>query len=409
MTSLIPLVGMLCLLAVAFAFSKNRSSVSWRTVGAAFMLQVSLGALVLYVPFGQTMLASLSETVSSVLNYAQDGIKFLFGDIGRMKMGFIFAFHVLPVVIFFSALVAVLYHWGVMIWVIRIIGGGLRKLLGTSRPESMVAAANIFIGQAEAPLTIKPYIPTLSRSQLFAVMVGGTATVAGSVLAGYVGLGVELKYLLAASFMAAPGALLMAKILEPETEELDAASEEGEIYKEEYVNVIDAAASGTSQGLILAANIGAMLIAFIALIAMLNGILGAVGGWIGLEHLSLEWILGHVFRIVAVLMGVPWEESITAGSLIGQKLVLNEFIAYANFAEIKDQLSPYSQAVITFALCGFANFSSIGILLGGFGTIAPERRQDVAKLGLKAVIGGFMANLMSACIAGFFLSFTLAS
>ncbi len=209
--------------------------------------------------------------------------------------------------------------------------------------------------------------------------------------------------------MAAPGALLMAKMLEPETEELDAASEEGEIYKESYVNVIDAAASGTSQGLILAANIGAMLIAFIALIAMLNGILGAGGGWIGLEQLSLEWILGHVFRIVAVLMGVPWEESITAGSLIGQKLVLNEFIAYANFAEIKDQLSPYSQAVITFALCGFANFSSIGILLGGFGTIAPERRQDVAKLGLKAVIGGFMANLMSACIAGFFLSFTLAA
>ncbi|MCV6615097.1 MAG: NupC/NupG family nucleoside CNT transporter [Cellvibrionaceae bacterium] len=407
MNSLIPLLGMFCLLAVAIAVSRQRRRINWRTVIVAFLTQIALGALVLYVPMGKVMLASMSETVASVLGYAQDGIRFVFGDIGHMKIGFIFAFHVLPVVIFFSALVAVLYHWGIMVWIIRIIGGALQKLLGTSRPESMVAAANIFIGQAEAPLTIKPYIPSLSRSQLFAVMVGGTATVAGSVLAGYVGLGVELKYLLAASFMAAPGGLLMAKILEPETEPPRPEHESGNIYKESYVNVIDAAASGTSQGLALAANIGAMLIAFIALIAMFNGILGALGGWLGFEQLSLEWLLGQGFQIVAVLMGIPWDEATEAGSLIGQKLVFNEFIAYANFIEIRETLSPYSQAVITFALCGFANFASIGILLGGFGTIAPERRQDVAKLGLKAVLGGFMANLMSACIAGFFLSFTL--
>ena len=407
MNSLIPIAGMLCLLAFAIGFSRKRQQINWRTVIVAFGTQIALGALVLYVPMGKVMLASMSETVAAVLGYAQDGVRFVFGDLGKMKLGFIFAFHVLPVVIFFSALVAVLYHWGIMVWVIRIIGGALQKLLGTSRPESMVAAANIFIGQAEAPLTIKPYISILTRSQLFAVMVGGTATVAGSVLAGYVGLGVELKYLLAASFMAAPGGLLMAKILEPETEEYNPATEEGEIYKESYVNVIDAAASGTHQGLALAANIGAMLLAFIALIALLNGVLGGIGSWFGMDHLSLEWILGQGFRVVAVLMGIPWDESIAAGSLIGQKLVLNEFIAYANFIEIKETLSPYSQAVITFALCGFANFASIGILLGGFGTIAPDRRQDVAKLGMKAVIGGFMANLMSACIAGFFLSFTL--
>lgn len=407
MTSFTPLLGMLMLLVCAIGISKKRKHINWRTVGLAFLTQIALGALVLYVPAGQKMLISMSGVVTSVLGYAQDGIQFVFGDLGKHKLGFIFAFHVLPVIIFFSALVAVLYHWGIMVWVIRIIGGALQKLLGTSRPESMVAAANIFIGQAESPLTIKPYIPTLTRSELFAVMVGGTATVAGSVLAGYVGMGIELKYLIAASFMAAPGGLLMAKILEPETEERDPVKEEGEIYRESYVNVIDAAASGTQQGLALAVNVGAMLLAFIALIAMLNGILGGIGAWVGLEQLSLEWLLGHGFRVVAALMGIPWDESHIAGSLIGQKLVLNEFIAYANFIEVKDQLSPYSQAVITFALCGFANFSSIGILLGGFGTIAPSRRKDVAELGMKAVMGGFMANLMSACIAGFFLSFSL--
>lgn len=407
MQAFIPILGMLALIATAFLFSHKRSAINWRTVMVAFALQLSLGALVLYVPAGKAMLESLSASVAQLLNYAQEGVRFVFGNIGEGNLGFIFAFHVLPVVIFFSALVAILYHLGIMGWVIRILGGALQKLLGTSRPESMAAAANIFLGQAEAPLTIKPYIPVLSRSELFAVMVGGTATVAGTVLAGYVGLGIELKYLLAASFMAAPGGLLMAKLLEPETQNTATQFEHDDIYREHYVNVIDAAASGTHQGLALAANIGAMLIAFIGLIALVNGLLSGIGSWLGFEDISLQWMLGHGFRYVAILLGVPWDESHIAGSLIGQKLVLNEFIAYSEFIKIREQLSPYSQAVITFALCGFANFSSIGILLGGFGTLAPERRQDVAQLGLKAVLGGFMANLMSASIAGFFLSLTL--
>jgi len=404
MSALISLVGIAVLFTVAFLASTNRRQINWRTVSLALLLQFTLGGIVLYLPIGVSLLSAISDAVTSVLGNAQDGIAFVFGPIGAFEMGFIFAFHVLPVIVFFSALVSVLYYLGIMGWIIRVIGGALQKLLGTSKAESMSATANIFVGQTEAPLVVKPYIPNMTRSELFAVMVGGMATVAGSVLAGYVLLGVELRYLLAASFMAAPGGFLMAKMMIPETEEIIEDSEEIELKFDEHVNVIDAAAAGASSGMALALNVGAMVLAFVGLIALINAILAWAGGLVGFESLSLQLLLGYAFQPLAFLLGIPWEETNLAGSLIGQKLVFNEFVAFVALTEQMESLSAHSQAVVTFALCGFANFSSIGIMLGGLGTMAPTRRSDVAELGVRAVFAGFLANLMSGAIASFFLS-----
>jgi CNT family concentrative nucleoside transporter len=298
----------------------------------------------------------------------------------------------------------VLYHLGIMGWMIRFIGGGLQRLLKTSQAESMSATANIFVGQTEAPLIVRPYIASMTRSELFAIMVGGMSTVAGSVLAGYVLLGVEIQYLLAASFMAAPGGFLMAKLLMPESEQLKNEDEEFKLEFEAHVNVIDAAAAGASSGMTLALNVGAMVLAFVGLIALVNTLLGSIGGMFGFESLSLQLLLGYAFQPLAFIVGVPWEETRLAGSLIGQKLVFNEFVAFVAFTDQMALMSERAQAVVTFALCGFANFSSIGIVLGGIGLMAPDRRKDIAELGLRAVFAGFMANLMSAAIAGFFLS-----
>jgi concentrative nucleoside transporter, CNT family len=404
-------IGIIALLLVAYFFSKNRKAINFRTVGLAFLLQLILGAFVLYVPFGKDMLGSITNGVQGVIDSAKAGINFLFGGLGTDAMfdngvGFVFAVRVLPVIIFFSSLIAVLYHLNIMQWVIRIIGGGLQKLLKTSQPESLSATANIFVGQTEAPLVVRPYIAKMTQSELFAVMVGGLASVAGSILAGYAGLGVELKYLIAASFMAAPGGLLMAKIILPETEHDKINSTTIDIQEDEDkpVNVIDAAASGAASGLKLAVNVGAMLLAFIAIIALLNSLVSGVTGAMGFEGITIEWILGYLFAPFAFLIGVPWDEMLQAGSFIGQKIVVNEFFAYVNFVEIKDTLSPVTQAIITFALCGFANLSSIAILLGGIGSMAPNRRPDIAKLGMKAMLAATLANLMSAAIAGVFIS-----
>ncbi len=400
---MISLLGILTLFALGFLLSVNRRAINWRTVLGAFALQLSLGALVLYIPFGKDMLLSMAETVSQVIGFAKAGISFLFGDMGEMKFGFMFAVHVLPIIVFFSSFIAVLYYLGIMGWVIRLIGGAVRWLLKTSRPESMSATANIFVGQTEAPLVVRPFIPPMTRSELFAVMVGGLASVAGSVLAGYAGLGVELKYLIAASFMAAPGGLMMAKLILPETETPKNDVEELAEPEEKSVNVIDAAASGAASGLKLALNVGAMLLAFVGLIALLNGLIGWVGGWFGAGDLTLQIILGYVFQPLAFIIGVPWDEALRAGSFIGQKIVVNEFVAYLDFVSYKDQLSEGTQAIVTFALCGFANLSSIAILLGGLGSMAPSRRHEIAELGLRAVFAASLANLMSAAIAGFFI------
>ncbi|MBB1292304.1 NupC/NupG family nucleoside CNT transporter [Pseudoalteromonas sp. SG43-7] len=405
MTTFMSLVGMCMLLGIAFAASTNRKAISFRTVGIAFALQFIIGGFVLFSDAGKNALVGMSKAVSSVIGFANDGISFLFGPLANQDtLGFIFAIQVLPVIVFFSALVAVLYHLGIMDWIIRILGGGLQKLLKTSRTESLSATANIFVGQTEAPLIVKPFIATMTKSELFAVMVGGLATVAGSVMAGYVIIGVELKYLIAASFMAAPGGFLMAKMIVPETETPKDTLADLELDEDKPVNVIDAAASGAANGMHLALNVGAMLLAFVALIALLNGLLGGIGGWFDYPTLTLQEILGYIFAPVAWLLGVPWNEAIIAGSFIGQKLVVNEFVAYLDFMNYRDTLSAHTQAIVTFALCGFANLSSIAILLGGLGGMAPSRRKDIARLGLRAVLAGSMANLMSAAIAGFFLS-----
>ncbi|WP_211829639.1 NupC/NupG family nucleoside CNT transporter [Kistimonas asteriae] len=406
MQILFSMLGIACLLGIAFLLSDNRKAIRLRTVCGAFILQAILGAFVLYIPIGQTVLASAAEGVQHVINFGNEGIGFLFGDLAKFKLGFIFVINVLTIIIFFSSLMAVLYYLGVMQLIIKVIGGLLQKVLGTSRTESLSATANIFVGQTEAPLLVRPYISKMTQSELFAVMVGGLASVAGAVMVGYASMGVELKYLIAASFMAAPGGLLMAKIIKPETE-FDKVNQDAHLDEDEEnkpANVIDAAASGAANGMKLAANVGAMLLAFISLIALLNGLIGAFGGIFGLEALSLQQILGYVFAPLAWVLGIPASEALQVGSLIGQKLVLNEFVAYVDFIAIKDTLTPHSQAIVTFALCGFANLSSIAILLGGLGVIAPERRKDIARMGLKAVAAGSLSNLMSAALAGLFLA-----
>ncbi|MEQ9843894.1 NupC/NupG family nucleoside CNT transporter [Pectobacterium brasiliense] len=418
------LIGMIVLILCAVMLSNNRKAIRLRTVAGAFILQIGIGALVLYVPVGRKILEGLTGGVANVIAYGNQGVSFIFGGLVSDKMfevfgggGFVFAFRVLPIIVFFSSLVAVLYYMGVMQWVIRLLGGGLQKLLGTSRTESLSATANIFVGQTEAPLVVRPYIANMTRSELFAVMCGGLASIAGSVMAGYAQMGVPLDYLIAASFMAAPGGLLFAKLMVPETEKTHDHDEMVGFVDEDDrpANVIDAAASGAASGMQLALNVGAMLLAFVALIALLNGILGGIGGWFDYPQLSLQLILGWVFSPVAFLIGVPWHEATVAGSFIGQKLIVNEFVAYMNFSEYLKAddvvaaaglqvLSDHTKAVISFALCGFANLSSIAILIGGLGSMAPTRRQDIARLGLKAVAAGTLSNLMSACIAGFFLT-----
>jgi CNT family concentrative nucleoside transporter len=408
--------GMIVVLGLAFALSLNRRAINPRTVLGALAIQITFGVMVLYWETGKTVLQAVSQGVQAVINSANEGIEFVFGPV-LPDEGVVFAFQVLPVIIFFASLTTVLYHWNILQWVVRIVGGALQRALQTSQAESMSATANIFVGQTEAPLVVRPYIDRMTRSEFFAVMVGGLSTVAGSVLVGYSLLGAPLEYLIAASFMAAPAGLLMAKMVLPETEEpntigedaTEAAEEETDAEEEEeetgggplgHQNVIDAAAAGATDGLYLALNVGAMLIAFISLIALVNLILGSAGGLVGFPDLTFQLILGYIFAPLMFLIGVPWEEAIRAGSFLGQKLILNEFVAFANFAPNIGNFSDKAAAIITFSLTGFANFGSLAILLGGLGGIAPDRRPEIAKYGIRAVLAGTLANLMSATIAG---------
>lgn len=411
--TLMGVVGVIVVLLLALALSENRRAIRPRTVLGALAIQAGLALLVLYIPFGQQLLLAMSNGVQAVIDSAQAGMSFLFGGLVSDRMfelfdggGFVFALRVLPIVVFFSSLIAVLYYIGVMRWMINLIGGALHKLLRTSRTESLSAAANIFVGQTEAPIVVRPFLAGMTRSELFAVMVGGLASVAGSVLGGYAAMGIPLEYLLAASFMAAPGGLLMAKIIVPETEPRTQSVEEAieADTTEKPANVIEAAAEGASAGVQLAINIGGMLLAFIALIALLNGMLGWVGGWFGYGDITLQLLLGYLFAPLAFLIGVPWEEAVVAGSFIGEKVILNEFVAFADLASQPEALSPHATAIVVFALCGFANLSSIAILMGGLGIMAPNRRSDIARLGVKAVAAGTLSNLMSAALAGLFLS-----
>lgn len=400
--NLIAVFGALILLIIAVIFSTNRGKIRLRVVASALGLQVLIGVGVLYLPAGRQMLGALSAGVSSLLGYANAGIQMVFGPLVSDQIGMSFALNVLPVIIFFASLMAVLYHIGVMQWVVRIVGWLLHKALATGRVASLNAAANIFVGQTEAPLIVRPYLLNITKPQLFAIMVSGLASVAGTVLAAYAQLGVSVEYLIAASFMSAPGGLLMAKIIMPDDETDDEPQDlvEPRDKDERHANVIMAAAVGAKDGLWLALNIGAMLIAFVSLIALLNGLLGAAGGLAGVEDLTIQRILGLAFSPLMMALSIPAAEAQAAGAIVGEKLVINEFVAYLTFTENLESFSPRSQAILTIALCGFANLSSIGILLGGLGSLVPNRMSEIAQFGMRAVLAGSLSNLMSAAIAG---------
>ena len=406
MGNFIGLAGIVVILGIAFLFSSNRKAIQLRIVGAAFALQVVIATIVLYWEQGQRAIAVMSGGVMAVIDYSKAGINMVFGPLADTDIiGFSFAVNVLPIIIFFSALMSVLYHLRIMEWIVKLVGGFLHKVIGTGAVESMNAAANIFVGQTEAPLAVRPYLKGLTEAQMFAVMVSGVASIAGTVLAAYAMMGAEMRYLLAAAFMAAPGGLLMAKIIMPDDEVVAAGEKEKFVMeRSEHKNLILAAASGTSDGLRLAANIGAMLVAFVALIALFNGVVGLISGWFGYE-LTMQTMLGWVFSPLMYLLSVPWAEAQAAGALFGEKIILNEFVAFSHMNEILGDASARTYAVTTFALCGFANLSSIAILLGGLGVLVPEKRDLIGQLGLKAVLAGSLSNLMSAALAGLLLTF----
>lgn len=399
------LLGIISLLLIAFILSENRRAINLRTVIGAFIIQASIAAFVLYIPFGQEFLLDISNGVSGIIGYSSQGINFLFGDIGRFKSGFIFAVHVLPVIIFISSLVAVLYYFGIMQRVVSAIGFIFEKLLGTSKVESMAATSNIFVGNSDVFILMRPYAASMTKSELFALMTGGVASIAGAVLVGYASMGIEIKYLLAAAFMSAPGGLLMAKMIYPETEQPQKISNIEHFEEEDKpINFIEAATQGASNGLMLALNVGAMLLALIALIAAFDGLLGWFTGLLGFSDISLELIFSYIFAPFAFLLGVPDSEVLKVGSLIGQKLVLNEFVAYANYVEIKSSLGEHSQIVTTIALAGFANLSAPAVLIGVLGTMVPKEKSFIAKIGWKVIAAGLLSNLMSAALAGLFFA-----
>ncbi|MEQ1497263.1 MAG: NupC/NupG family nucleoside CNT transporter [Novosphingobium sp.] len=407
MQYLMSLVGIALIIGAALMLSSDRGAIRPRVVGAAFALQAGFAAVVLYVPWGNAVLQAIASGVSSLLGYAGKGTEFLFGALASDKLGQNFAIQALPVIIFFAALISVLYYLGIMQLVIRWVGGGLEKITGISKVESLSAASNIFVGQSESPLVIRPYLAALTPSQLFCLMSVGMAGVAGTILAAYASMGIRIDYLVAAAFMSAPGGIMMAKIIMPDpTGETLAEPDEIKIPDEEErpANVIMAASQGAQTGVKLAVMVGAMVLAFVALVALANGLVGMIGGWIGYPEATFQAMLGYVFAPVFRLLGAPnWDEAMVAGGMFGTKLVLNEFVAFIDLGAAK-QLSQQTIGIVTFALCGFANFSSIAIQMAVTGSLAPNQRPVIARLGMKALAAGALSNLMSAALAGLFLS-----
>ncbi|MDD6794900.1 MAG: NupC/NupG family nucleoside CNT transporter [Clostridiaceae bacterium] len=403
MNRFIGILGIIVILGIAYLLSDNKKKINWKLVGTGFAIQVIFALLILKVPFGRTVFQSLSTGVGKLLDFTSEGTNFLFGSLtDQSKFGSIFVINVLPTIIFFSALMGILYYLGIMQAVIKFVAKGICKLLGTSGAETTSAVGNIFLGQTEAPLLVKPFINKMTKSEIATVMIGGMATVAGGVLAGYVAMGIDAGHLLAASIMAAPAGLILSKILVPEVEEPE-TKDVTEIETEQTAsNVVEAAANGASDGLGLALNVAAMLLAFVALIALLNAILGALGGLFGFPELSFQWILGKIFTPLAFVMGIPTGDLGTAGSLLGEKIMLNEFVAYSSLSSYIESgiLQEKSIVILTYALCGFANISSIAIQIGGIGGMAPDKRGTIAKLGFKALIGGALATCLTATIAG---------
>ncbi|MCX7903212.1 MAG: NupC/NupG family nucleoside CNT transporter [Caloramator sp.] len=406
MEKLISLLGVAVILAIAFLLSENKKRVNWLLVAKGIAIQFIFALIVLKWPVGQRIFDVISRGVTKLLNFTKFGTSFLFGNlIDSEKFGVIFALQILPTIIFFSALMSILYYLGIMQAVVSFLAKIMLRLLGTSGAESLSNTANIFLGQTEAPLLIKPYVNDMTKSELLTIMVGGMATVAGGVMAGYIAMGIDAGHLIAASLMAAPASLMISKIMIPETEEPKTKGKVNIKFEKVDANVIDAAARGASEGLQLSLNVGAMLIAFIALIYLINYLIAKVGYLVGIRDFSLEWILGRIFAPVTFIIGVPLKDVINAGSLLGQKIVINEFFAFANLSNLIKSgiLEQRTITLLTYALCGFANISSIAIQIGGIGGLAPDRRSDIAKLGIKALIGGTLVGLLNAAIAGLLL------
>jgi len=401
MERLLSLVGLVVILGIAFLLSTDRKAIRGKTVFWGLTLQILFALFVLKTSVGQGVFAWLGAKINRLLQFSFVGSQFLFGKLGMPggggdNIGFIFAFQVLPTIIFIAALFAILYYLGVMQVVVKLFAQVMTRLMGASGAESLNVAASIFMGQTEAPLTIRPYLNKMTRSELMTVMTSGMAHISGGIMGAYIAFGVEAKHLLAAVIMTAPGTILLAKILVPETEQPETAGTVRLVVPRTDANVIGAAARGTGEGLNLALNVGAMLISFLALVALVNAILGKFG-------LQLETLLGYLFGPLALVMGVPAKDALVVGNLLGTRTVLNELIAYSQLGPLKSSLDPRSFTIATYALCGFANFSSIGIQIGGIGALAPERRDDLARLGFRALLAGTFANFMTACIAGLLL------
>lgn len=394
------LIGIALILSILILFSSHRRQIKWRTMGAGLLLQVVFALIVLKWEPGFHALRWTADVVQKLIDFTGKGTSFVFGPLFGDNIGFVFALNVLPVIIFLGAIISALYYLRVLQWFVEIVGTGLGKILGTSKVESVWAATVIFLGQSEAPLVIRPWLPKLTRSELFTCMSGGFASVAGSTLIGYSLLGAPLPYLLAASIMNAPGSLLVAKALMPEIEESRASANVRNVRDEENKNIIDALGAGAMAGGRIAVSVACMLIAFIALIAMLSAILGGIGHLFGQDNWSLEGLFGLIFSPLAWAIGVPWHESGLVGSFIGQKTILNEFVGYTSFSEHVGQLSDKAIMISTFAMAGFANLSSIAIQIGSFGALCPERRGEVAQLGLRALFAGFCTNVLNAAIVG---------
>jgi len=407
--------GLAVLISIAFGLSSNRKKVDWKLVISGIGLQLFFAILVILVPGGREFFEALSRIFVTIIGFAMEGSAFIFGSLADpSNLGFIFAFQVLPTIIFFASLMAVLYHLGLMQKIVQAMAWVMLKVMRISGSESLSVAANVFVGQTEAPLVVRPYISQMTESELFTMMVGGMATIAGGVLAAYITMlgGADeaarifyAKHLLSASIMAAPATIVIAKLLKPETQESVTRGTVTLHVEKTATNVIEAAANGAADGVKLALNVGGMLLAFVALIALVNYPLGWIGEITGLEAiagepLSLSMILGYFLSPLAWVIGIPWQDAVTVGGLIGEKAVTNEFVAYAHLNEIQHTLTPKALLISTYALCGFANFSSIAIQIGGIGGLAPERRSDLARLGLTAVLGGTLATMMTATIAG---------
>jgi CNT family concentrative nucleoside transporter len=414
-----PLVGLAGILGLAYLLSSSRRSISLRVVGWGFGLQVLFALIVLKTEFGIRAFQWLGQKIQDLLHYSVEGSRFVFGPLGDQAVwakvmnnvlgqeggqyALIFAFQILPTIIFIAALFAILYYVGVMQWIVRGFAVVMNKVMGASGAESLNVAASIFMGQTEAPLTIRPFLPRMTQSELMTVMTSGMAHISGGIMAAYIAFGIEARHLLTAVIMTAPGTLMMAKMFVPETETPETRGTVKLQIEKTDVNIIDAAGRGTSEGLHLAMNVGAMLISFVAMIFLFNGILNAIGNTIGIAGLSMQMIFGWVFAPVAWSLGVPWRDAAAVGNLLGTRMVLNEFIAFAQLGALKESLDPRSFTIATFALCGFANFASIGMQIGGIGALAPTRRGDLARLGLRAMLAGTLANFVTAIIVGFLL------